>query len=192
MGKIALAILLALIVGGCLNNQAVGRESIRPSTEYAATTTVASQQNGLNDTPGAATIYDALNSGGSFLCNYTDGIRRCEVWVKGGNYYSRISSSRGLDTEVVGDGEWTYIWYTNQKIPVKYKTTEILKMTGEVTPEQIKSGHAATVYYDILEIAKNTKRIDCPPAEIPDSVLTPPANLRFQTVRGEIKDLKVG
>jgi hypothetical protein len=189
MRTIPFAIFLALILGGCLNRPPPeAGQGDGAGTPASATARIA--QNEAEDIAPmpSATFLGALDSGGSFFCNLTDGQRRCEIWLKGGNYHARITTNKGSATEVIGDGEWTYIWYREKKTPVKYKTTEIMKMTGEVAPEDLRSGHAATVEYDVADIARHATGGGCQGALVPDSLLEPP-NLRFQTVRAEIKEL---
>jgi len=191
MKKTALTILAVLALSGCLCLPS-GPEWKPPSEPVPENLTSDIQEDAVSqealgyETKSLVRLDDYLSTTEPYLCNFTDLKSRCEIWARDGKYYAIIRTSGRQTRYVMSDLEWVYLWDKDQKMGIKYKIGELQGLTGEANSSKVAAAEEPSLYVDIAAIAGNSQGMDCRKTDFPETLLEPPSNIRFRTVKGHV------
>ena len=184
-------LLLSVLVCGCVCIPSDESSSKGSTTLTSVTVAESALESAAVQTSGEGqvkSIHDRLVSPERYFCNFTDGRRRCEIWLHDGRYFAVITEGQRPDSLIANDGVWEYIWLRGQKAGVKYKNSEVMGLSGESTTVEVESNRTKFVLFDIAEIARHSKSIECWQSEFADDIFYPPKLMQFRVTKARLID----
>jgi hypothetical protein len=142
-----------------------------------ATTTTLKAAGGIGEK--ISNLAAAMSAGVTMRCKYTYQDTSSQGWMKGDKYYF-TTTVKNVDSNVVSDGTWVYVWESGKGDGVKFNVKQMKTLS-----EGKEQG-----YQDMNKVASTATNVECVPDIVADGKFTPPATVQFSDMGELLKQMQ--